>query len=977
MGEAPAPEKGGKSGVESSGKKGVESSGKKGSEFDSVGGDKRDFVPSHGLTQTEAEDLLKVHGLNVLEEKATPKWVIFLKQLWGPMPILIWIAIIIEAGIENWLDMGILLAIQFINATIGWYETTKAGDAVAALKASLKPSATVKRDGVWKNIDASVLVPGDCVLLGAGSAVPADCIVNDGRIEVDQSALTGESLPVTMRGGDGAKMGSTVVRGETEATVDLTGKNTFFGKTATMLQTVNELGNLQKVILTIMFVLCAISITLCTIAFIYLLIKEKPKRWKHSLQFVVVLLVASIPIAIEIVTTCTLALGSRKLAAMNAIVTRLVAIEEMAGMNMLCSDKTGTLTLNKMVIQDECPTYTPGENKDSVLQAAALAAKWKEPPRDALDTMVLGAVDLPSLDIFKQLDFMPFDPTVKRTEGTIQHPDGRMFKTTKGAPHIILNLCYNKDVYEHELENVVHQLGLRGIRCMAVARTWVVEGQGDKWEMLGLLTFLDPPRPDTKHTIERAQEFGVAVKMITGDQIVIACETARTLGMGTNIRGAQGLPSMTADGKIPGDLHKYSELIIGADGFAQVFPEHKYLIVETLRQEGYSVGMTGDGVNDAPALKRADVGIAVSGATDAARAAADIVITSPGLAVVVEAIIIARCIFQRVKSFINYRVAATLQLICFFFIALFAFPPDDYRQGAPTFFELPVLMLMLITLLNDGTLITIGYDHVIPSQRPEKWNLRVLFTVSSVLAVVAFASSLLLLWGALDSGNRKNGLFQAFGLPKMEMGQVTTMIYLKVSLSDFLTLFSARTTSFFWTQKPGPLLLMGAGSALTLSTILACVWPPKYTDKIETVGLAREGYRAWAVWVWLYCIFWWFIQDTLKVMTYRLIWKFNIFNANAQRTIAMGTEITAGDEKGKGLAKEGEAEQELVTISYNAATGKAMSEQLRGALGKEVAAKYSEDEHGATQLSISYSKESGKALAKQIQDEIAKAKSGK
>ncbi|KAG2499210.1 hypothetical protein HYH03_002791 [Edaphochlamys debaryana] len=884
------------------------------------------------------------------------------------MPIMIWIAVIIEGAIQNWPDFGILLGIQFINATLGWYETSKAGDAVAALKASLKPQATAKRDGKWTNMDASLLVPGDLVLLASGGAVPADCLVNHGTIDVDQAALTGESLPVTMHKGDSAKMGSTVVRGEVEGTVEFTGKNTFFGKTASMLQQGDdELGHLQKILLTIMFVLVAISIVLCATAFGYMM--GEGEKFTEALSFTVVLLVASIPIAIEIVCTTTLALGSRELSKHGAIVTRLAAIEDMAGMNMLCSDKTGTLTLNKMVIQDDTPVYLPGLNQAKLLQLAALAAKWHEPPRDALDTLVLACEqqDLAALDVYEQSDYMPFDPTQKRTEGTIKDKrDGKVFKVSKGAPHIILKLCKDEEV-AHRVEETVGAFGLRGIRCLAVART--MDNDLENWHMAGLLTFLDPPRPDTKETIHKAMAFGVDVKMITGDNILIAKETARMLGMGTNIQDPKHLPTMDADGKAPKDLgKKYGKLIMDADGFAQVYPEHKYLIVEALRQNGFACGMTGDGVNDAPALKRADVGVAVQGATDAARAAADIVLTQPGLSTIVHGIVTARCIFQRMKNFINYRIAATLQLLTFFFIAVFALRPPDYeplttvatypaydsngvgycpegnfnftcpegyfgftnvpddglsnqlwtscelctkdptRKVWPSFFKMPVLMLMLITLLNDGTLISIGYDNVKPSAMPEKWNLTVLFAVSCVLGAVACGSSLLILWAALDSWN-PDGIFQKWGMGGMSYGKISTLIYLKVSVSDFLTLFSARThDGFFWSSKPSPILMGAALAALSISTVLACTWPPPKggeTDHTPTQGLAwgQDGsYTLMPLWCWIYCIFWWFVQDILKVGAYWLMHKYNMFDINTAMAVNK-RDATHVDDKRDPLAR--------------------------------------------------------------------------
>jgi len=350
----------------------------------------------------------------------------------------------------------------------------------------------------------------------------------------------------------------------------------------------------------------------------------------------------SIPMAMEVVTTTTMAIGSHTLSRAGAIVARLSSIEELAGMNMLCSDKTGTLTMNKMMIQDETPIYQPGLTQADIVRDAALAAKWHEPPKDALDTLVLGQANIAQLDAYEMIDYQPFDPIFKRTEGTLKEiATGKVFKTTKGAPHIIAKLIEGPEAagVQADVNAKVDNFAERGVRSLAVART-----VNDKWQMQGILTFLDPPRPDTKATLHKAMEFGIDVKMITGDHTAIAKETARQLGLGTNILNAERLPGLDAHGKAPKDLDKHVPLIMEADGFAQVFPEHKFLIVEALRQAGYAVGMTGDGVNDAPALKRADIGIAVQGATDAARAAADIVLTQPGLAVVVDAITIVRAL---------------------------------------------------------------------------------------------------------------------------------------------------------------------------------------------------------------------------------------------------------------------------------------------------------------------------------------------
>jgi H+-transporting ATPase len=368
----------------------------------------KDFPISKGLSTAEAEELLAKYGRNELPEKITPKWLIFVRLLYQPMPIMIWIAAIVEIIIKNWIDMAILIAINLANASLSFYETTKAGDAVAALKASLKPTAICMRDGKWNNtFDARLLVPGDLIELSAGAAVPGDCMLNHGTIDVDESAMTGESLPVTLHEREMAKMGGTVARGETHATVVLTGKDTFFGKTAAMLGGSNERSNLQVLLIKIMIVLCCLAFLLVLTAFIYLLTKKNSPGLTKAASFAVVVIVASLPVsrssftifciitnmlvqmAIEIVTTTTLAIGSKVLSHHGAIVSRLAAIDDLAGLNMLCSDKTGTLTKNKMTIQDDAPTYEPNLTQTDLLKQSALAARWESPPKDALDTLFL------------------------------------------------------------------------------------------------------------------------------------------------------------------------------------------------------------------------------------------------------------------------------------------------------------------------------------------------------------------------------------------------------------------------------------------------------------------------------------------------------------------------------------------------------------------------------------------------------------
>jgi H+-transporting ATPase len=514
------------------------------------------FPKSEGLTTAQAEDLLRQYGRNELPEKVTPKWQIFLMLLIQPMPAMIWIAAIVEGALGNYIDTIILVAINLINASLSFYETTKAGDAVAALKASLKPTTTCMRDGKWNSqFDARLLVPGDLIELCAGNAVPADCMVNHGQLEVDESAMTGESLPVTIHEREMAKMGGTVARGETHCTVVLTGKDTFFGKTASLLGGSENKSNLQKLLLRVMIILCVLAFLLCGTALIYLLLTGNGAR--ESLSFAVVVIVASIPMAIEIVTTTTLAIGSKTMSKFGAIVSRLAAIEDLAGLTMLCSDKTGTLTKNKMVIQDDAPTYEPGLTQMDLLKQSTMAAKWESPPKDALDTMVLRCPlwypglnealaqhvqETPGISQadkdawvnhqlqtrlneamadYQSLAFMPFDPRVKRTEATIKvKSSGKIFRVTKGAPHILCELDADKEKAKR-VQAKVTLLGGDGIRAMAIA---VSDPITDKWQdgneeankliptvwhVTGLLTFLDPPRDDTKATIAKSQHYGV------------------------------------------------------------------------------------------------------------------------------------------------------------------------------------------------------------------------------------------------------------------------------------------------------------------------------------------------------------------------------------------------------------------------------------------------------------------------------------
>jgi len=790
----------------------------------------------------------------------------------------------------------VLMVLQFANAIVGFVEERNAGDAIAALKQQLAPKCHVCRNGAWVTIAGKDLVPGDLIEIKLGDVMPADALLMPGMtIDCDESALTGESLPVTHHPWERLMMGSAVKRGESKCIVVGTGKNTAFGTAAKLMAGVTHQGRFQKILYQITLVLLILCLVFSLGIFIKLMVTSDvatglfaegaTSKFIRVLSTVVVIFVASIPVAIEVVCTSTLAVGSRRLAQKKVIVARLSAIEELAGMTILCSDKTGTLTLNQLQLRE--PKIYSARDAFDIVFHAALASKREKGNQDAIDKVITDAIPREHeayLMSFKEIEFVPFNPTDKRTEATMQAPDGRVLKVSKGAPQVILRLCSNKDEIRGRVEADVQELGDRGFRSLSVAVSNRPPGEPPAWEFMGILSLFDPPRPDTKKTIEAAVANGVLVKMITGDHQVIAKETCRELGMGTNILNTEVLNDKSMS------REQLDEIIFNAHGFAEVMPEHKFQIVQALREQGHVTGMTGDGVNDAPALKRADIGVAVHGATDAAKAAAAIVLTEPGLSVIIDAIFRSRKIFQRMRNYCIYRISCTLQLLFFFFFAIIAFEPTTaYFYGpvpainyGPAFdldmshgsaFTLPVISLVIITILNDGTMITISHDKVIPEKRPQRWAMFEVTVVSLVLALVACISSLILLMILMHANKANGGGFIGAALGSSSRDYVLfteaqTMVYLKISLSDFLTLFAARTRTWFWERRPGYMLGAAALVATGSSTILSLFWDdiiPSNEDN-TMVGLRRSKYAC--VGIWIYCVLWFFAQDIAKVGTY-------------------------------------------------------------------------------------------------------------
>jgi len=574
-----------------------------------------------GLTSDEVRNRLTQFGPNALEEKKVNPLVKFLGYFWGPIPWMIEIAAILSAAVQRWDDFIIIMALLIFNGIIGFWQEFKAANALEALKAQLALKTRALRDGKWAETQTPDLVPGDIIRLRLGDIIPADVKLLTGDfLSVDQAALTGESLPVSKKVGDIAYSGSVAKQGEMVALVIGTGGNTFFGRTAKLVQVAGAVSHFQKAVLHIGNYLIYLSLGLVTVLILVQL--ERGSAVLDLIQFALILTVASIPVAMPAVLSVTMAVGALAMSKMKAVVSRLESIEEMAGINILCSDKTGTLTKNQLTLGE--PIIFGAQDPQELILLGTLASK--EEDQDPIDLAVIGGLeDKEVLQHYEQTKFSPFDPVNKRTEGAIQDKDNKTFKVTKGAPQVIIGLCHLDPEKASQADKVVNDFAARGYRTLGVARA----DNGGPWQFMGILPLYDPPRDDSAATIANAKAHGIKIKMVTGDNVAIGREISEQLGMGTDIQPADKLFKEGVDPANLSDEAKHE--IELADGYAQVFPEHKYGIVKALQSMDHIVGMTGDGVNDAPAIKQADVGIAVSGATDAARAAASLVLTEAGL----------------------------------------------------------------------------------------------------------------------------------------------------------------------------------------------------------------------------------------------------------------------------------------------------------------------------------------------------------
>jgi H+-transporting ATPase len=834
-----------------------------------------------GLTAEQVRKRLARFGYNEIQEKEEPLWHRVFRRFWGPIPWMIETAAILSAVVQKWDDFAIIAVMLLVNAGLDFFQEHRALNALKAFKQRLANEVMVLREGAFKTIPARELVPGDIVKLRIGNVVPADVQLLEGEyLSVDQSALTGESLPVNKKAGEAANANTIVKQGEMVAVVVNTGPNTNFHTVVALVAkaSLEERSHFQRMVIRIGDFLIVL-----TVALVVLIVMVALFRHDHFLEiarFALVLSVAAIPVALPAVLSVTMAVGAINLARRQAIVSRLTAIEELAGVDVFCSDKTSTLTKNEMRVAE--PVTLAGHDERELFLAAALASRPEN--RDPIELPIFAYIAEHFADLdwksYRQARFTPFDPVRRRTEAQIEK-DAERFVTIKGAAQVLLGMAKLRDDQARSIRQSVDALVAKGYRTLAVGCR---RGE-EALQLLGLVQLYDPPREDSKQVIQEMRDHGIDVKMVTGDNVAIAREIGRILGLkqrtmtSGQLSGTAGnelldlaavlsasiyqrlKPEVSrqdaqrfADEVMEGVralydtslierefLHTHEsaivEMIESVNIFAEVVPEDKYAIVDTLQKAGHIVAMTGDGVNGAPALKKADCGIAVSNATDAARAAADIILTAPGLDVINEAIKQARITFERMKSYSIFRIAETIRIILFMTLSIVVF----------SFYPITALMIILLALLNDLPILAIAYDNTRVDRNPVRWNVPEMLTVSSVLGVSGVVASFLLFF-----------LLREYGFAE---DMIRTLLFLKLIVAGHSTLYITRSGGWFWQRPfPSPLLFGATFGTEILGTRIAV-----YGFLITPVGWK------YALWMWVYALLWFVFNDIVKWGTYRLL----------------------------------------------------------------------------------------------------------
>ncbi|KAI6249167.1 Plasma membrane ATPase [Erysiphe necator] len=781
--------------------------------------------PRTGLTEAEVLLRRKKYGANQMKEEKENMVLKFLGYFLGPIQFVMVAAAILAAGLQDWVDFGVICALLLLNAAVGFIQEYQAGSIVEELKKTLALKASVLREGRIYEVDTADVVPGDILHIEEGTIIPADgnIITEDAFLQVDQSALTGESLTVDKHRGDGCFASSCVKRGEAFMIIASTGDSTFVGRAATLVsQASSGTGHFTEVLNGIGKVLLILVILTLLVVWISSFYRSKPIV--TILEYTLAITIIGVPVGLPAVVTTTMAVGAAYLAKKKAIVQKLSAIESLAGVQILCTDKTGTLTKNKLSLAD--PFTVPGVEPDDLMLTACLAASRKKKGIDAIDKAFLRALRKYSraksvLPKYRVVEFHPFDPVSKKVRAIVESPQGERIICVKGSPLFVLKTVEEDHPIPEEIDqaykNKVAEFATRGFRSLGVARK---RGEGS-WEILGIMPCFDPPRHDTARTVNEAKTLGLSIKMLTGDAVGIARETSRQLGLGTNIYNAERL-GLGGGGDMPGS--EVYDFVEAADGFAEVFPQHKYNVVEILQQRGYLVAMTGDGVNDAPSLKRADTGIAVEGSSDAARSAADIVFLAPGLGAIIDALKTSRQIFHRMYAYVVYRIALSLHLEIF--LGLWIAIMDR---------SLNIELIVFIAIFADVATLAIAYDNAPYSKTPVKWNLPKLWGMSVLLGIVLAAGSWITLTTMIVRGPN-GGIIQNFGV-------IDPVLFLEISLTENWLIFITRANGPFWSSLP---------SWQLASAILA-------VDIIAT----------------LFTIFGWFVGGQTSLITVVRIWIFS------------------------------------------------------------------------------------------------------
>lgn len=726
-----------------------------------------------GLTSLEAQHRLEQYGPNDIPKRRPHRALALLQKFWGPIPWMLEATIAIQILLHKSGEALIVAALLVFNAAISFVEEGKANRALELLQTRLTTRARVRRDGRWQSIPASSLVPGDRVHLRMGDLSPADIRIDSGNILLDQSALTGESVPVEAGAGTVVYAAAMVRQGEATGEVTATGSRTYFGKTAELVRTAKSASHLQSAIFDIVKMLVVVDAVLVCALLLYAAWTGLP--FADVLPFALILLVASVPVALPATFTLATALGSAELAHHGVLVTRLSAIEEAAGMDVLCTDKTGTITENSLALAAAVPLAPVSENE--LLRQAALASD--PATQDPIDLAILMSAKSRGLlvDLPQRIEFLPFDPAQRFSLASYQDAAGPLC-VVKGAPHAIAAFASGTS----DIAEASGRLAAGGNRVLAVA-----SGKDRRsLSLIGLVALKDPPRADSGSLVRGLQDLGIRVVMVTGDNSATACAVAQQVGIGSRVAAEDALNTLDSRNALDHDV------------YARVFPDHKIKLIRLLQAAGHVVGMTGDGVNDAPALKQADVGIAVASATDVARAAAGVVLTAPGLVDALSTVRISRRIYQRMLTYTVNKIVKTLQIVVFLSLGVIV---------TGTFIITPMLIVLLL-FANDFMTMSIATDHVSYSRTPDRWNVTSLMAIGAALATLMLLFSFAVFFVGRD----------LFGLPSV---QLQTLVFVMMVATGQGNVYLIRERDHFWKSKPSMWLVVSSIADLAVVATMA------------------------------------------------------------------------------------------------------------------------------------------------------------